>query len=311
MDLVLETANKMCYSRHPRRGDNRGSPSTQTGEVGHHAPYAWEIESRDLVIIPSMSFAPKELTTIEGIAHYEERALYAIFGLSDPNTRLIIVTSTPLDEWIVKYHFSLLPSRKRENCRSRVQFYNVGDASPTRCLTEKILDRPRLLSRLKQDATTMTNGKRPQRTLLVYRSTVHEENLSKLLGLPYYSARPEFAIHGTKPGSRKIFRDLGIPCADGTYEAERNLKAFQKSIWKVLRKNPHAKKAVVKVGFGVWTSNYRFFFFFLQFSIAHIFYFAHFDKAGGWIFGDWQCHNGSKIDPESIVSNKREYSRHR
>jgi hypothetical protein len=71
-----------------------------------------EIETQDLVVVPSMSFSVKDLTTIiDGFIHYEERSLYVLFALSNPGTRLIIVTSTTLDalntsvEWITERSF--------------------------------------------------------------------------------------------------------------------------------------------------------------------------------------------------------------
>jgi hypothetical protein len=224
------------------------SPLTGTDENGpYYDHYAWEIETQDLVVVPSMSFSFKELTTIDGFIHYEERSLYVLFALSTPGTRIIIVTSTPLDEWILEYHFSLLPLHHREAYKNRVHFYSVGDPSPNKCLTEKILAHPRLLDRLKRDEV---GSKNHNRVLMVYRSTLHEDKLARALDMPYYAARPEQSVYGTKQGSRTIFRDLHIPCADGTYDEEKDLTSLMKSIWSVLRRNPGATKGLVKLADG-------------------------------------------------------------
>jgi hypothetical protein len=98
------------------------------------------------LVVPSVSFSPTKIETIEGSQHYEERALYALFALTVPTTRLVFVTTLRLDEWILKYHFSLLPRigdyDTGEDYKKRIHFYSVGDPSPDRSLTEKILAHP-------------------------------------------------------------------------------------------------------------------------------------------------------------------------
>lgn len=210
--------------------------------------YAWNIEKHDVLVIPSLSFSAKELCNIEGIHHYEERALYVLFALNDPSTRLTVVTSAPIDTWILRYHFSLLPPHRRNDCENRITFYSVGDTSDNYCLTEKILNHPRLLDRLKR-RTSSSHGD-IKRVMMVYRATFHEEKLARILGLELHAAKPEQAIYGTKNGSRSIFRRLGIPCADGTYKAEKDLSVLAKSMWKVLRRNPGATKGIVKLSDG-------------------------------------------------------------
>jgi hypothetical protein len=226
----------------PHISDDLFNTDSHPPETEYHA---WNIEKHDLVVIPSLSFSQKELSNIQGVQHYEERALYALFALSDPSTRLSIVTSAPLDEWILRYHFSLLPLHRREAYQNRVVFYSLGDTSTDSCLTEKLLKRPRLLERLKHHG--MPSKRDSKRVMMIFRATAHEEKLARLLDIELYAARPDQTIYGTKHGSRSIFRSLGIPCADGTYEAEKDLNVLKRSIWKVLRRDPGATKGVVKL----------------------------------------------------------------
>ena len=213
-----------------------------TAREDHLHRHMWEIETQDLLVVPSMSFSPVELSTITGINHYEERILYVLLALRDIRTRLVIVTTMPLDDWILRYHYSLLPPQYLF-ADNRVELYNIGDPSRDQSLAEKILERPRLLERLK-----IRKGKNA--VLMVYRGTDQEEQLAKCFGIPYYAAKPEHAIYGTKQGSRSLFRTLGIPCADGTYKVEMDLLLLMRSIWKLLRRNPTATKGVVKLADG-------------------------------------------------------------
>ena len=202
--------------------------------------HAWEIENHELLVIPSLSFPYKELATLTGSYHYEERILFVLLALGAPLTRLVIVTTMPLDDWIIKYYFALISPGL--DISGRVQFYSVGDPSPQQSLALKILDRPRLLRRLKHSVATFRNP-----SLLINRGTEVEERLAAQLGIPYYAANPQQAVYGTKHGSRDLFRKLQIPCADGTYEAETDLDAFIEEIWKVLRRNPRATIGIVKL----------------------------------------------------------------
>ena len=48
------------------------------------------------VIVPSQSVDQEELAKIEGAPFYEERLLFTLIRLRNPNARLIYVTSLPL-----------------------------------------------------------------------------------------------------------------------------------------------------------------------------------------------------------------------
>jgi hypothetical protein len=218
------------------------APFKTNAREEHLLHHIWEIETQDLLVVPSLSFSPVELSAINGLIHYEERILYVLLALRDVRTRLVIVTTMPLDDWILRYHYSLLPPQYLP-ADNRVELFNIGDPSRDQSLAEKILERPRLLERLKKK-------KEKIEVMLVYRGTEYEEQLASCLGLPYYAAKPEHAIYGTKQGSRSLFRTLGIPCADGTYEVEMDLLLFMRGIWRVLRRNPKAAKGVVKLADG-------------------------------------------------------------
>lgn len=214
--------------------------------------YAWSIVGKNLLVIPSMSFSKKELEQVNGYLHYEERVLYVLFGLSCPSTKLAIVTSLPLDEFILKYHLSLIPLHPNEY-KDRFKLYNVGDGSLDTCLSEKILNHPHLLQRLKCDnggGICSDDEHGCERVMMVYRSSSHEEKLAELLDMSFYSARHDQAHFGTKDGSRQIFQNLSIPHTQGSYQAEKDLGVLMKSMWRILRCNPQAKKGLVKLSDG-------------------------------------------------------------
>jgi hypothetical protein len=232
---LFQDPNSIFHANHT----NSDGPCKTIAREHHRM---WEIETQDLLVIPSLSFSPVELAAITGIIHYEERILYVLLALRDIRTRLMIVTTMPLDDWILRYHYSLLPPQYLP-ADNRVELYTIGDPSRDKCLAEKILERPRLLERLR-------NRKGKKEVMLVYRGTEREEQLASCLDIPYYAAKPEHYIYGTKQGSRSLFRTLLIPCADGTYKVETDLLLLMKGIWEVLRRNPKSAKGVVKLADG-------------------------------------------------------------
>ena len=79
------------------------------------------------------------------------------------------------------------------------------DSSP-RPLTQKILERPRLIERIRKSIPD------PEAAYLtVFNSTPLERKLSVLLGVPLNGLDPELSYLGTKSGSRKVFREAGVP----------------------------------------------------------------------------------------------------
>lgn len=174
----------------------------------------WLVQDQDLVCIPSLTFDQKELEKIAGCIHYEERQLFNLLLLKHLSTRIIYITSTPLDPVIVKYYISLLPpSVPREDIDKRLILLSTNDLSP-RSLAEKILERPHLVERVK-DLLRENRG-----LLLCFTCTELEMQLSRELGIPLFgNAIPELSYWGSKSGSREIFEEAGIPYPKGVSQS--------------------------------------------------------------------------------------------
>ena len=90
------------------------------------------------------------------------------------------------------------------HARARLSLISVGDASP-RPLSEKLLERPRLLSLIRSLVPD------PLRSHLVpYNTTPLERDLAIELGIPMYAADPRFFPLGTKSGCRELFAPAGV-----------------------------------------------------------------------------------------------------
>jgi hypothetical protein len=161
-------------------------------------------EARSVVVVPSRAIDRWDESWAETQA-LEERLLCSLLELRDPGLRMTYVTSAPIAPKIVDYQLSLLPHARRADARSRLTLVAVGDRTP-RSLSEKLLDRPRLLERIRRAIAT------PEVCHVApYHTTQLEVDLAVALGIPLYGADPRHAHFGTKSGSRALFAAVGVP----------------------------------------------------------------------------------------------------
>ncbi|CAN5470018.1 peptide ligase PGM1-related protein [soil metagenome] len=169
-------------------------------------------EQRTLVVLSSMSVAvPDELLPL--LPAYEERYLIYVLGLARaPRTQVIYLTSQPILPRMLDYYLGLIPGLDRHELHSRLIPISVGDWSH-RPLTQKILERPRLMDRMRA-AIADPNAA----VLLPFVTTDLEARLAVELGIPVYGPHPSCGGLGTKTGSRQIFATAGVPFPRGANE---------------------------------------------------------------------------------------------
>ena len=198
----------------------------------------------DILVIPSLSLDRRELLKIDGVHHYEERLLFSLIRLQNPRTRLIYVTSQPLHPSVIDYYLQLLPGIPFSHARDRLLLLSTYDSS-NKPLTQKILERPRLMARLRQ-------ALRPGKSFMIcYNSSDWERDLSVEIGVPLYACDPSLQTWGTKSGSRQIFAESGIPYPDGTNESLWNVEELVAAIGELWERKPQLKRLVVKLNEGI------------------------------------------------------------
>ena len=114
------------------------------------------------------------------------------------------------------------------------------DAS-SRPLTQKIIERPRLIERIRAAIPD-----RDQAYLTVFNSTPLERRLAVLMGIPLNGLDPGLAYYGTKSGSRRVFREAGVDLPEGS-EDLRDEHDVERAIQDLRAKRPNARKVVVKL----------------------------------------------------------------
>ena len=197
-------------------------------------------EPHTSVVVPSMTLDQSELQKIDGASFYEERLLFLLIRLRNPRARVVYVTSQPVHPMILDYYFQLLAGIPASHARSRLTLLCAHDASP-RSLTEKILERPRLVERIREGIHD------PSRAYLtVFNSTPAERRLAVLLGIPLNGCDPDLAHLGTKSGSRKVFRQAGVPLPEG-FEDLHGKAEVEEALVELAARRPGLRRAVVKL----------------------------------------------------------------
>lgn len=196
----------------------------------------------DVLVIPSLTLDQQQLQKIPGVYQYEERFLFSLTRLRNPKVRLIYVTSQPIHPSVIDYYLHLMPGIPFSHARDRLLLFSTYDSS-NRSLTEKILERPRLVERIRQVL-------RPHRTYMVcFNSTKWERELSVKLQVPLWASDPDLAHWGTKSGSRQIFAETNIPHPDGSKLVwdEKALAEAVKALWE---RQPQLQRVVIKLNEG-------------------------------------------------------------
>ena len=103
----------------------------------------------DVLVVPSLNLDAQQIALVQGVHHYEERQLFELIRLRQPKARMVFVTSKLLPELVVDAVLELLPGVPISHARQRLKLFNTDDASP-RPLAAKLLERPRLLQRIRQ-----------------------------------------------------------------------------------------------------------------------------------------------------------------
>lgn len=196
-----------------------------------------------VVVVPSLTLDPRELSKITGVWHYEERMLVNLMLLRQPRTRVIYVTSAPIDPAVVDYYLAMLPGVPASHARRRLVMLDCADRS-NRSLTEKILARPRLITRIRREIAIA-----PKAHIMCFNSTFHEMALAVKLGVPLHSVDPRLNDLGTKSGCREVFREAGIQFPFG-FERLKTAHDIAEGLAEIKRHDPDAKRAVVKLNEG-------------------------------------------------------------
>ncbi len=201
------------------------------------------LANKTIVVIPSLSLDQEGLAKVTGAMYYEERLLCLLMLLRMPRANVVYVSSMPIDPVIIDYYLHLLPGITGYHARERLTLVSCYDSTATP-LTQKILERPRLIEWIKK-AIPAGNVAH----IACFNTTPLERTLSVCLGIPIYGCDPSLNYMGTKSGSRRAFMQAGVSTPAGA----ENLSGCQDiahALAALKDMHPNLRKAVVKLNDG-------------------------------------------------------------
>lgn len=202
-----------------------------------------KLAPKTVIIIPSLTLDQEILSKVKGVVHYEERLLCLLMLLRMPRTHVVYVTSATIDPAIIDYYLHLLPGITGYHALQRLTLLSCYDAS-SKSLTEKILERPRLIERIKK---SIPEGYAAH--MACFNVTNYERSLAVKLDIPIFGCDPDLLNLGSKSSSRKIFRECGLPMPAG-FEDLYSKEDIIDALAALKKDNPGLRKAVVKINDG-------------------------------------------------------------
>ena len=202
-----------------------------------------KLAPRTVIIIPSLTMDIEILSKISGVNHYEERLLCMLMLLRMPRTNVIYVTSETIDPIIIDYYLHMLPGITGYHAQRRLTLLSCHDSS-SKPLIQKILERPRLIQRIKDFIPPDHEAH-----MSCFIVTTQERSLAVQLQIPIYGCDPDLYDLGSKSNGRKIFRECGLNVPPG-FEDLHTAEDIINGLVKMKEQNPVLRKAVVKVNDG-------------------------------------------------------------
>jgi len=216
----------------------------QTRLPGIYAGFGDRAAEQTVLIVPSLSLDPEVLAKVSGVHHYEERLLCLLILLRLPRVNIVFVTSQPIDDSIIDYYLHLLPGIPSKHARRRLTLLSCHDASPAP-LTQKILERPRLLNRIRSAIVNPSASH-----ITCFNATPLERALAVELDLPLYACDPDRIYYGSKSHGREVFRAAEVDIPDGV-EHLRDEAELVKALAEMKIRNPDLRRVVIKLNEGV------------------------------------------------------------
>ncbi len=199
-------------------------------------------DPQTIVVVPS-AFIDVEVTAAQ-LQAYEERYLFLLFLLRQPNARMIYVTGQAIHPDIIDYYLDLLPGVISSHARDRLFFVSPMEAR-YRPLSRKLLDRPRLIERIR-DLIPDTD----RAHLVPFMTTWDDRELAMRIGIPMYGADPAHAVYGTKSEGRKLFAAAGVRHPTG-FEDLHTRRDVTDALRDLIDRLPGLRRAVIKHNEGV------------------------------------------------------------
>jgi hypothetical protein len=228
---------------------NESERDRRFARLQERMPAVWDsirldLEDESVVVVPSVTLDRAVPGSGSMAQAFEERFLFLLLLLRQPRLRMIYVTSMPIRPNIIEYYLALLPGVIPSHAMARLSLVSVGDSS-SRPLSEKLLDRPRVLAKI---AALIPSRQRCH--LIPYNTTRLDRDIALTLDIPMFGADPRLADLGTKTGCRRLFAEERVPHPLGA-EDLHSFEGVTDAIMRMLDERPTIGEVIVKLNEGV------------------------------------------------------------
>jgi len=198
-------------------------------------------KQRCIVLIPSIILGPYSQQFLHGLRYYEERYLYFLAYLKNPNTRLVAVLTEGVEPALLDYfydHIKKAVGITAQDIRERFQIIWVK-AVKGKTLTQNILHNKKLIQKIRDAVPNKKDA-----SIEFWRVTNDELSLAKKLAIPYYGLNKSAFSVNTKSGARQLFQQCRISIPKGYHCV--SLPDVHRKLQKLLTVSP-AKSFLVKL----------------------------------------------------------------
>ena len=244
---IKNSVNGNGHSKYPEPGSKQEKEAFRKlqAKLVHHFDVVFSDRHAPctVVVIPSLSMDQEILSKISGINHYEERLLCMLLLLRMPRTNVIYVTSETIDPITIDYYLHTLPGVTGYHAMRRLTLLSCHDSS-SKALTQKILERPRLIERIRQAILPDHEAH-----MACFNVTALERTLSVQLQVPVFGCDPDLYELGNKSNGRKIFRECELKVPYGFEDLHSN-EDIVEALTALKKQDPEIRRAVVKINDG-------------------------------------------------------------
>jgi hypothetical protein len=198
------------------------------------------------VIVPSVTLdGGGDPSRFQAARFYEETLLFLLMRLRNPQARVVYVTSQPIPGFVMDYYLHFLAGIPASHAAARLTLLSVHDSSP-RALTQKILERPRLLEKIRAAIPDLSRA-----YMTVFRASPLERRLATLLDIPLNAADPELEPLCGKSAGRRVLREAGVDVPLGC-EGLRDEDDLVSALQQLAAERPGLRRAIVKLERSHW-----------------------------------------------------------
>jgi hypothetical protein len=204
------------------------------------------------IVLPSVNYSDGLLGALPYFRYFGERSLADLPVLRDPDVRVVVVTSEPIDPWIVDRTLADLSrgdsAAHRDMARRIVCL--VPRASAGGSLADAVLADPTTMTRLHAELRGAGSA-----LLVNFSGSQATDDLAVRLGIPVEEGPAAMADRwGTKAASKTVFRQAGVPCPAGTLDVVRTVEAATRAAVALATAPSAPARVIVRLDATDWAS---------------------------------------------------------